>query len=165
MDYGVELSSPLCSSLGRACLPVENFLPDVQVHGLSLSPYEIGRHLPDQVVQSPGIDTLLDQDDFNGSRVPLSTDSNPTTAIILPPYLPIPDRTNELHAQQTAPPPGRRKRKAPTLSHDEWEVVKGRIIELHITQGLPLSEVKQSIEGEYGFTATLVHLCFPILIA
>ena len=56
-------------------------------------------------------------------------------------------------------PPRRRKRKAPTLRSEDWEPVKRRIIELHITQNLPLPKVKQIIETEFkssGFSATLV---------
>ena len=59
--------------------------------------------------------------------------------------------------QTTAPPRNPRKRKAPTLRDDDWEPVKARIIELHVTQNRPLSEVKETLEQEFrsiGFTAT-----------
>lgn len=46
-----------------------------------------------------------------------------------------------------------RKRKAPTLRAHDWEPYKDRILELHLTQGLPLPEVRQIIEGECGFKA------------
>lgn len=46
-----------------------------------------------------------------------------------------------------------RKRKAPTLQAEAWEPYKARILELHITQKLPLKLVKEAIESEYGFTA------------
>lgn len=49
-----------------------------------------------------------------------------------------------------------RKRKAPTLHADAWEPYKHRILELHVTQGLPLLEVGQKIEDEYGFKAKYV---------
>jgi hypothetical protein len=52
-----------------------------------------------------------------------------------------------------APPTRPRKRKAPTLRADAWEPYKDRIIELHITQGLPLSEVRKKVEEEFGFKA------------
>ena len=61
-------------------------------------------------------------------------------------------------AHLAAPPPKKRKRKAPTLRSDDWEPVKSRIIiELHITQNLPLPDVKQIVETEFkssGFSAT-----------
>jgi len=60
-------------------------------------------------------------------------------------------------AHLAAPPPKKRKRKAPTLRSDDWEPVKSRIIELHIKQNLPLPDVKQIVETEFkssGFSAT-----------
>ena len=64
----------------------------------------------------------------------------------------------EIAAAPMAPPPPRtRKRKAPTLRADDWEPVKSRVIELHITQKLPLQEVKKIVETEFmssGFSAT-----------
>lgn len=51
------------------------------------------------------------------------------------------------------PPTKGRKRKAPTLRADAWEPYKDRILELHITQKLPLREVKERISSEFGFTA------------
>lgn len=51
------------------------------------------------------------------------------------------------------PPTNTRKRKAPTLRRKAWEPYQDRIKELHITQGLPLREVKDTIEKEFGFTA------------
>jgi hypothetical protein len=52
--------------------------------------------------------------------------------------------------------PRTRKRKAPTLRADAWEPYKRRILELHVTQGLPLLEVGQKMEDEYGFKAKYV---------
>lgn len=46
-----------------------------------------------------------------------------------------------------------RKQKAPTLRAEEWEPYKARIIELHITQGLPLTVVKERLRKESGFNA------------
>jgi Clr5 domain len=51
------------------------------------------------------------------------------------------------------PPINTRKRKAPTLRREAWNPYRDRIIELHITQDLPLREVKNTIEKEFGFTA------------
>ncbi|KAL1613665.1 hypothetical protein SLS56_012249 [Neofusicoccum ribis] len=53
------------------------------------------------------------------------------------------------------PPDRPRKRKAPTLRADDWEPYKKRILDLHITQNLPLPKVRQIIEEEYGFKAEL----------
>ncbi|KAF7508875.1 hypothetical protein GJ744_008584 [Endocarpon pusillum] len=53
------------------------------------------------------------------------------------------------------PPTTTRKRKAPTLRREAWEPYQDRIKELHITQGLPLWEVKDTIEKEFGFTAEI----------
>lgn len=55
--------------------------------------------------------------------------------------------------QPMGPPTNTRKRKAPTLRREAWEPYQDRIKELHITQGLPLREVKDTIEKEFGFTA------------
>ena len=54
------------------------------------------------------------------------------------------------------PPTKTRKRKAPTLRAEAWEPLKSRILDLHITQKLSLSEVKKRIEGEFQFTAEYV---------
>jgi hypothetical protein len=54
------------------------------------------------------------------------------------------------------PPPRPRKRKAPTLRADDWEPYKKRILQLHIENKLPLPEVRQMIEEEYGFKAEYV---------
>jgi len=42
------------------------------------------------------------------------------------------------------------------LRRDEWEPVKARVVELHISQKLPLPEVRKIVEEEFkssGFTA------------
>lgn len=54
------------------------------------------------------------------------------------------------------PPSGHRKPKAPTLRAQDWEPYKARIVELHIDQKLPLREVKEKIEQEFGFKAEYV---------
>ena len=53
----------------------------------------------------------------------------------------------------TSVPTQLRKKKAPTLSADAWKPYKARIIELHVTQGLSLKEVRKIIEDDFGFTA------------
>jgi Clr5 domain len=42
------------------------------------------------------------------------------------------------------------------LHASDWELYKARIIELHIKQDLPLKEVKDKIEKEFGFIAEYV---------
>jgi len=56
------------------------------------------------------------------------------------------------------PPARPRKRKAPTLRAGDWEPYKAQIIELHITQGLPLKEVRERMEKGFGFSAEYVAL-------
>jgi hypothetical protein len=56
------------------------------------------------------------------------------------------------------PPTKTRKRKAPTLRAEAWEPYKSRILDLHITQKLPLPEVKKRLESEFQFTAEYVTL-------
>ncbi|KAF5669520.1 TPR-like protein [Fusarium heterosporum] len=56
------------------------------------------------------------------------------------------------------PPPKTRKPKAPTRRAKDWEPYKARILELHITQKLPLKQVKELIEDEFGFIAGPVAL-------
>jgi hypothetical protein len=73
------------------------------------------------------------------------------------------DEESVSHIQTTpaipmGPPTRTRKRKAPTLHANAWEPYKARIIELHITQGVPLKEVKEHIEKEFGFVAEYVSL-------
>lgn len=57
-----------------------------------------------------------------------------------------------------APPARPRKRKAPTLSADAWEPYKNRILELHITEKLPLPVVRKKIMEEFNFTAEYAAL-------
>jgi Clr5 domain len=59
----------------------------------------------------------------------------------------------DIPVQSMGPPIKPRKGKAPTLRSEAWHPYKDRIIELHITQDLPLPEVKKIIEKEPGFSA------------
>jgi Clr5 domain len=68
------------------------------------------------------------------------------------PFSNIQDRS----VQAMGPPTNTRRKKAPTLRREAWAPYKDRIVELHITQGLPLREVKIIIEKEFGFTAEYV---------
>jgi hypothetical protein len=86
---------------------------------------------------------------------PLPLDPIPHNAIQHPHQLPVSDSTNNVDVQSMAPPPKVRKRKASTLRLDDWEPVKARVMELHVTQNIPLPEVKQTVEEEFpGFIAT-----------
>lgn len=49
-----------------------------------------------------------------------------------------------------------RKKKARTLRESDWEPYKDRIIQLHLTEKRPLTEVKTTVEQEFGFTAEYV---------
>jgi hypothetical protein len=49
-----------------------------------------------------------------------------------------------------------RRKKAQTLRDKDWEPFRTRVFELHITNGLPLKEVKAVMQREYGFSAEYV---------
>jgi hypothetical protein len=50
-------------------------------------------------------------------------------------------------------PANPRKKKAPTLRPEVWEPYKDRIRQLYFEQNVPLLEVKDLIEKEFGFNA------------
>jgi hypothetical protein len=56
----------------------------------------------------------------------------------------------------SVPPSETRKWKAQTLRVEDWEPYKSRIMELHIEQDLPLREVKDAIQKEFGLEAEYV---------
>ena len=64
--------------------------------------------------------------------------------------------TQNIPASPLGPPSRPRKRKAPTLRASDWEPYKDQIIELHTNQGLPLKEVREKMEKEFGFSAEYV---------
>lgn len=64
--------------------------------------------------------------------------------------------SSHLPDQTTTTDIGTRKRKAPTLRAIDWEPVKCRIIELHITQNISLPDVQEQVKKEFGFEATCV---------
>jgi hypothetical protein len=66
--------------------------------------------------------------------------------------------SSDIPAQSPVMHIGSRKRKAPTLRDVDWEPVKRRIIELHITQNISLPDVKERVKKEFGFEATYVSL-------
>lgn len=87
-----------------------------------------------------------------------SLDTNAEHAVAQSQQLPLSSGTSDADVQPMPPPPNSRKRKARTLRDDDWEPVKARVIELHITQKLSLPDVKKMVEEEFksiGFTATI----------
>jgi hypothetical protein len=94
---------------------------------------------------------------FAAGQTSLSPNPNANNPVVQSQQLPVSNVTSDAGVQPMAPPPNPRKRKAPTLRVDDWHPVKSRVIELHITNKLPLSEVKEMVEHEFksiGFTAT-----------
>jgi hypothetical protein len=82
-----------------------------------------------------------------------SIDSSPAAHINEPHNVDLSSRIQTTSAPSMGPPSRPRKKKASTLRASAWEPYKARIFELHITQGLPLKEVKKKIEEEFEFTA------------
>jgi|SRR5579871_3427786 len=115
------------------------------------------RYLSSTVVQAYGNTTALYSNGLTAGQTSLSLNPNANNMAAQSQQLPISDSTSNTDVQPMAPPPNPRKRKAPTLCVDDWEPVKARVIELHITNKLPLPEVKEIVEEEFksiGFTAT-----------
>jgi hypothetical protein len=109
-------------------------------------------------MQAYGNTTALYSNDFAARQASLSLNPDPNDTVAQSQQLPISSRASDAAAQLMAPPPNPRKKKAPTLRVDDWKPVKARVIELHITQKLPLPEVKKIVERDLpGFTATWVH--------
>lgn len=136
---------------------MESLSPNDYTQLLPLSSYDESWCLPSQTLQPYDVTAMSHQGGFTEAPMSLQLDPAPTATVIQSHQLPVPDGTNDVHVQPMAPPPNPRKRKAPTLRLDEWEPVKARVIELHITQNLPLPEVKKMVEEEFkssGFTAT-----------
>ncbi|KAF2469209.1 uncharacterized protein BDR25DRAFT_315650 [Lindgomyces ingoldianus] len=67
----------------------------------------------------------------------------------------INDAVQTIPPTPMGPPTWSRKKKAPTLRANAWEPYKARIIELNITQKLPLRNVKEIIKEEFGSTAAV----------
>lgn len=72
-----------------------------------------------------------------------------------PPMIP---NHQEASTAGTGPPINPRKRKARTLTIEDWEPHKLQIIELYINQNRPLEDVMDIIQTMTGFTATYVCL-------
>jgi hypothetical protein len=120
---------------------------------LPLHSYDQGSYLTSQWVQPYSNTAMFCQ---GPGQISLSIGQNPAPAVIQSHQPQIADGTNCVPVQPMAPPPKPRKRKARTLRRDEWEPVKARVIELHISQKLPLPEVQKIVEEEFkssGFRA------------
>jgi len=112
-------------------------------------------------MQTNGNTTASHSNGLATGQLSLSFNPNPNDSAIQPPQLPIADSISEGNTQLVAPSPNLRKRKAPTLRAEDWDRVKARIIELHITQMLPLPGVKDIVERETpGFIATWVYYTY-----
>lgn len=61
------------------------------------------------------------------------------------------------------PPTQTRKRKAPALGADDWEQFQDRIRKLYVDKNMPIAEVKQTMEAEYGFKAEYVTLFLRVI--
>ena len=55
-----------------------------------------------------------------------------------------------------------KKLKSRNTREADWEPLKTRIIELHISQGLSLQEVRETLRNEAGFDATSVLGPLPV---
>lgn len=162
MDYHALSSSFLpqsypLSSQNNGHLATERLSPNDYTQPLQLPSYDEGWYRPGQAVQPYGNTAMFHQGGFTQGQTSLSADPTSNTTVVQSHQLPVSDGANDVHVQPMAPPPKPRKRKAPTLRRDEWEPVKARVIELHITQSLPLPKVKKIVEEEFkssGFTAT-----------
>jgi hypothetical protein len=130
-----------------------------------LDSHNQGGYLSGQVVQIYGNTTASYGNAFTGHQMSLFLEPTPNNTFPIPQQVPISVSTDANvqsmapppSPQPMAPPPNPRKRKAPTLREEDWDPVKARIIELHITQNVPLAEVKRIVEQEFkliGFTAT-----------
>jgi len=156
MEYSAfEWPSSTSAGVPAATIPWtegESFNDYTQL--LPLPSYDQGWYLASQEVQHYGNTAMSHQGDFTVDPMSLSMGQNPVIQLH---QLPIAEETNSVPVQPMAPPPGPRKQKAPTLRRDDWEPVKARVIDLHVSQNLPLPKVKEIVEEEFkssGFTAT-----------
>jgi len=54
---------------------------------------------------------------------------------------------------EMGPPPKSRKRKAPTLTEEDWQPYKDEIIRLYVDEDMPLHRVMEAMENEHEFVA------------
>ncbi|OCK86083.1 TPR-like protein [Lepidopterella palustris CBS 459.81] len=124
------------------------YAPELLYPMLSQSP-------PSQVPEFHGINQVYEQPAFTPGHTH-SFNPSPTPWTIKPHNVQSLSDTQDIPpAESMGPPTNKRKRKAPTLRANAWDPYKDRIIELHITQNLPLQKVKDIIQKEFGFTAEL----------
>ena len=97
------------------------------------------------------------QDMPSTERPPNSSCLSATSPPNSKPHNPQPLRdSQDEHTPPAGPPPMQRKRRAPTLRADAWELHKDRIIELYTLEHRLLREVREIMERECNFTATYV---------
>jgi hypothetical protein len=153
-DYFSWLPPPLPDH-ERAAIELSSFASCAQL--LPSPSYNQESYLSRSVVHDYGSTAASYHDTFMISQTSLPLDSHVNNAIATLQQLPMSDGASDADVQLITPQPNPRKRKAPTLRNDDWEPVKARVIELHITEKLPLPEVKERVEQEFkaiGFTAT-----------
>jgi hypothetical protein len=124
---------------------------------MPLSSYDQSGHLPNPAMQFYGNTTVSYPSGLVDDQMSLALDPYSNAGVTQSHPFPISGDTNDVDVQSMAPPPKSRKQKAQRLHCDKWELVKPRIIELHITQKLPLPEVKKIVEEDFKlleFTAT-----------
>jgi len=122
-----------------------------------LSSHNKTSYLSGTPVQAYGNTIALYSSGITAGQTLLSLNPTANNMVAQSQQLLISDGTGNNDVQPMAPPPNPRKRKARTLRDDDWGPVKGRVIELHIVQKLPLLKVKEMVEEEFksiGFTAT-----------
>lgn len=92
--------------------------------------YEQGEH-----VTTSAVHVVPHQSGFLNGQMALTLPPSPyaNDTVAQSHQLQLSDNTNARNVQSMAPPPNPRKRKAPTLRQEDWEPVKARIVELHIT--------------------------------
>lgn len=151
-DFNTEYLGVDLTSFG-SYEPALSYL--TQNHGTTNQAFEF--HGNNSVLEDRASEILpsLEQIASTHNYVSHSFDLSPAPYTNQPQNFPPPNETTDTTAPSMGPPTRTRKRKAPTLHADDWEPYKARIIELHIEQDppLPLREVKDTIETEFGFVA------------
>ena len=123
-------------------------------------PSSFGSHAPEPEHHQPmevyGINSVETQPSFVPNYMPHVFNPFPTTWATQQQDSQNLSNAQDRPAESVGPSKKNRKRKALTLRADIWSPYKDRIIELHIQQNLPLPEVRDIMENEFGFTAEYV---------